>query len=164
VLFRSLTISGPNETGETIFSRNNYYTKGETVTVGSETYMIAYHFHPTLDKITAVAELTLSLLNLRTIGSLNNIHEFNLEQEIKTLERRRMQSQYSIPTLSNPSRNPLNLRTSPPPVSLPPNFRLPTAPLPISPTPPSLIYRPPTNPKPLTNPSSNPNPAPIPFK
>ena len=75
-----------------------YYTKGETVSVGTETYLIAYALRskpvnymmvmrggpgamPT-EELTAESPLGLSLLNLRAIGSLTDIRQFNLEEEI----------------------------------------------------------------------------------
>jgi hypothetical protein len=75
-----------------------YYTKGETVSVATETYLIAYALRskpvnymtvmrggpgamPT-EELTAESPLGLSLLNLRAIGSLTDIRQFNLEEEI----------------------------------------------------------------------------------
>ncbi len=79
-----------------------YYTKGQTVTVGNETYIVAYHSQTKVinffalaqagqggggkmqepEKLTPETPLMLSLLNLRMTGSLNDIRPFNLEQEI----------------------------------------------------------------------------------
>lgn len=75
-----------------------YYTKGETVSVASETYLIAYTRrtkpvnYPMVmrqgpgampaEELTAESPLGLSLLNLRAIGSLQDIRPFNLEEEI----------------------------------------------------------------------------------
>lgn len=88
---------------------NIYYTQGKMVKVGSETYVIAYRLpskgepfsfssifqsvlggakEPTPDnKLTLETPLTLSLLNLRTIGSLNNVRSFNLDETIAASEK-----------------------------------------------------------------------------
>jgi hypothetical protein len=77
---------------------NVYYTKGEMVSVATETYLIAYTLRtkpvdymtilregpgagPT-EELTAESPLCLSLLNLRATGSLTDIRQFNLEEEI----------------------------------------------------------------------------------
>lgn len=77
-----------------------YYTQGQTETVGSETYLVAYHRQtPPFDfaalmragnsadppkpiPLTPDTVLSLSLLNLRTAGSLNDIRPFDMQQEI----------------------------------------------------------------------------------
>lgn len=80
-----------------------YYTKGETVTVAGETFIVAYRAQPkgpsmaelmesgptppTPEKLTAQTQLALSLLNLRAVASLNDIRVFNLEQELAESER-----------------------------------------------------------------------------
>jgi hypothetical protein len=89
---------------------NVYYTQGKTVGVGAETYLIAYRLvyngepltFTTLvqstfntnncspsslpTKITPETSLNLSLLNLKTIGSLNDIRPFKLQEEIAASE------------------------------------------------------------------------------
>jgi hypothetical protein len=65
---------------------NNYYTKGQTVNVGSETYIIAYSLISLPEKITPELSLTLSLLNLKTSGSMSNIRVFETVAETKVLE------------------------------------------------------------------------------
>ncbi len=77
-------------------TQNTYYTKGETVTLGGEVYLIAYHQKSTLDyaallksggsdtppqppKPTPDTVLSLSFLNLRLAGSLNDIQAFSLQ-------------------------------------------------------------------------------------
>lgn len=76
------------------------YTKGETIALGKETYLIAYRppappldlarlmgpgaeppFPPKPVKLTAETPLALCLLNLASMGNLNDIRPFNLEQE-----------------------------------------------------------------------------------
>ncbi|MGL5082859.1 MAG: hypothetical protein ACRC8A_15345 [Microcoleaceae cyanobacterium] len=83
-----------------------YYTQGRTVVVGGETYVIAYRL-PASDKalnfttllegvfgggtdcsaletsvLKAETSLALALLNLRTIGSINQVYPFNLDQAL----------------------------------------------------------------------------------
>jgi hypothetical protein len=88
-----------------------YYTQGETVEVASETYVIAYRVPSTGDGLTfkSLMETTfsfgcneaslpiqlapettinLSLLNLRTIGSLNDVRPFNLSEELAASQKR----------------------------------------------------------------------------
>jgi len=75
----------------------HYYTKGYTVpATGGETYLVAYSpltqpFDPSvftrseppeLQKLTPDTVLSLSLLNLRSIGSLTDIRPFDLNAEI----------------------------------------------------------------------------------
>ncbi len=77
-----------------------YYSRGQTVTLGSETYLVAYAAQnkpldaaklnavmrsgqpPDIEKPTAQTTLALALLNLRTSGSLTDIRPFNLEFEV----------------------------------------------------------------------------------
>jgi hypothetical protein len=65
---------------------NNYYTKGQTVSVGSETYIVAYSLLSLPEKISPELALNLSLLNLKTIGSMSNIRNFETVAETKVLE------------------------------------------------------------------------------
>jgi hypothetical protein len=118
--WRQINISGQFEMGDLLQTYSSlfggkgnsgvYYTQGKTVTVGGETYVIAYRLPSTgkgvnfrsliestlggggsqpsaADKLTPETSLTLSLLNLRTIGSLNNIRPFNLKEELAASER-----------------------------------------------------------------------------
>ncbi len=79
---------------------NIYYTKGELVTLAGETFLVAYSRQQvpidpqamqqqrgnrgpvTPLPLTQNTELTLCLLNLRTLGNLVDIHVFNLLEEI----------------------------------------------------------------------------------
>lgn len=88
---------------------NLFYTKGQTVSVGGETYLVAYRVQtkamdmagiqvamqaammrggqpPEPEKPTAMTSLALTLLNLRSTGSLADIRAFNLEAEITGTE------------------------------------------------------------------------------
>ncbi len=137
--WRKIAISGQFEMGDTLqawtnifnnnFSSNIYYTKGQTVTLSNETYIIAYRqplsssgitleslfttvlsggvdcarLNPTLSKDTS---LSLSLLNLRTIGSLNNIHAVNREEEL--IEAEQAYQQAKVTCESNQPAEPVN--------------------------------------------------------
>lgn len=84
-----------------------YYTKGQTVTVGSETFLLAYRYQkPAVNlmqlaaqadqsgkepdrskmadagKLAPESPLSLSLINVRAITSLTNIRPFDMDQEI----------------------------------------------------------------------------------
>lgn len=78
-----------------------YYTKGETVMIAGETYVLAYRQQaksvdatallrsgtpPSPEKLTPDTVLALALIQLRTAGSLTDIRRFNLEQEISDQE------------------------------------------------------------------------------
>jgi hypothetical protein len=64
----------------------NYYTKGQTVSIGSETYIVAYSLLSLAEKVSPEMPLNLSLLNLKTIGSMSNIRAFETVSETKVLE------------------------------------------------------------------------------
>ncbi len=65
----------------------SYYTKGQTVSIGSETYIVAYSLLALVDKVSPETPLNLSLLNLKTIGSMSNIRSFDTAKETKVLEK-----------------------------------------------------------------------------
>jgi hypothetical protein len=65
---------------------NNYYTKGQTISIGSETYIVAYSLLSLAEKISPELSLNLSLLSLKTIGSMSNIRAFETVAETKVLE------------------------------------------------------------------------------
>ena len=65
----------------------NYYTRGQTVTIGAETYVVAYSLLSLVEKVSPETSLNLSLLNLKTIGSLTNIRAFDPIAETKVLEK-----------------------------------------------------------------------------
>jgi prepilin-type processing-associated H-X9-DG protein len=81
-----------------------YFTKGETITLGSETYLIAYRPQVRIDpqafqnhgpreaapakaaKLRPNTKLALSLLNLRTTDSLNDIRPFDAKLDIESAQ------------------------------------------------------------------------------
>jgi hypothetical protein len=93
----------------------SYYTRGQTITVGSETYIVAYSLLTLIDKITPDAPLSLSLLNLRTVGSLSNIRPFEVVRETKILEK-----QLAIIKLANTFDPTANTPDEKPPVDTTP--------------------------------------------
>jgi hypothetical protein len=93
----------------------SYYTRGQTITVGSETYIVAYSLLTLIDKITPDAPLSLSLLNLRTVGSLSNIRIFDVAKETKILEK-----QLAIIKLANTFDPTANTPEEKPPVDTTP--------------------------------------------
>jgi hypothetical protein len=85
-----------------------YYTKGETVNIGGETFIVAYRIKPkpmdpaaftTMmgpgskppipDKVTEETVLSLSLLSVRGTPSLNDIRPFDMKTEIEESENSR---------------------------------------------------------------------------
>ena len=82
-----------------------YYTQGRTEAFGGETYLVAYHRQakpidfaalmragssqnqPKPDPLTPDTVLSLSLLNLRTAGSLNDIRAFDVQQEVTAAQQ-----------------------------------------------------------------------------
>lgn len=82
-----------------------YYTQGRLVTVAGETYLVAYRRQtkpidfaalmrsggqndfPKPEPLTPDTVLSLSLLNLRTAGSLNDIRPFDMQQEMTATQQ-----------------------------------------------------------------------------
>jgi hypothetical protein len=77
------------------------YTKGETLKLAGETFLITYQVEakpvnfrdiarlsepPKPEKLTPESKLTLALLNMRLTSSLSGIKPFNLEQELKAAD------------------------------------------------------------------------------
>jgi hypothetical protein len=94
--WRGMSTNGPVEIGNLQMLVNTsaggsfsatYYTKGQTVTIGSETYIVAYSLLSMVEKVTPELPLNLSLLNLKTVGSLSNIRPFDVAKETKVLEK-----------------------------------------------------------------------------
>jgi prepilin-type processing-associated H-X9-DG protein len=78
---------------------NIYYTRGQTVSLGGETYLVAYRPQVQVDpnaaqhhgprpveprKLPPNTPLALSLLNLRTSGSLNDVRPFDPKEDMQT--------------------------------------------------------------------------------
>jgi hypothetical protein len=124
--WRALGTSGQFEfsnTIQTMFSsftggafNTSYYTRGQTIALAGETYMVAYSLQEQPDKITSETTLGLSLLNLKTIGSLNNIRSFNLTTETALLEKQAQgaRSMLALPKMtSNESTEPKSTTVTP---------------------------------------------------
>ncbi|MDY6783129.1 MAG: hypothetical protein SW833_11395 [Cyanobacteriota bacterium] len=109
-------------------SRGVYYTKGETVEVATETYTIAYRIPPSGEPVNFASALgnvfglgncidggsqalspdttlALSLLNLRTIGSINNIQPFDLQQILAESREREQTAQEACVELQGEQTN-----------------------------------------------------------
>jgi hypothetical protein len=95
-VWRAMGTNGPVEIGnlQAVITTSaggsfsaNYYSRGQTITIGSETYIVAYSLLSLVDKITPETPLNLSLLNLRTVGSLSNIRTYDVAKETKILEK-----------------------------------------------------------------------------
>ncbi|HVF11147.1 MAG TPA: hypothetical protein VNA16_10110 [Abditibacteriaceae bacterium] len=98
-------ISGPMGVSAAMLNEaGSYYTRGQTVAVARETYLVAYHAggkpagfatlmragaaaRPALEKLTPETTLSLALLNLRTSGSFKGIRVFDLQREIGGAEK-----------------------------------------------------------------------------
>jgi hypothetical protein len=89
----------------------SYYTRGATITVGPETFLIAYRHQtkgldfgdlvaqagqagqggqpklPDPEKLTADTDLQLTLLNVRTIQLISGIRAFNLDRELAEAQK-----------------------------------------------------------------------------
>jgi hypothetical protein len=93
--WRCMSISGSSELGFTSlllygssrFPTPSYYTKGQSVLIGSDNYLITYSLSNVTDKITADTPLALSLLNIKNIGNFSNIRAFDIAKETKILEK-----------------------------------------------------------------------------
>ncbi|MFP4006687.1 MAG: hypothetical protein ACLFV6_01580 [Spirulinaceae cyanobacterium] len=117
---------------------NEYYTQGETVNVGDRTYLVVYGIPFSVTEAAPEAPVTLSLLNLRAISTMNKIQPFDLDAELAKLQIR-LQPPDLFPFGSEEdSENPGNNPDLPP---LPPDF-FPLPPI----TPPSSIDLPPQPP------------------
>jgi hypothetical protein len=107
--WRRVTLGGPLDLGHWAQVIADYlgtpnpdfaYTNGQTVTLGTETYLVAYRptfkgpglmgmmmnagagQMPEPPKLTGETMLSLSLLNLRSTGSLDDIRTFDLKAEV----------------------------------------------------------------------------------
>jgi hypothetical protein len=92
--WRGMGISSSGELGLAslymgAFPTPSYYTKGQSIAVGSDNFLVAYSLSSVnvTDKISVDTPLTLSLLNLKNIGTFSNIRTFDLAKETKVLEK-----------------------------------------------------------------------------
>ena len=69
------------------FPTTSYYTKGQSIAIGSDNFLVAYNLSNLTDKISADTSLNLSLLNLKNIGTFSNIRNFDLAKETTILEK-----------------------------------------------------------------------------
>jgi len=95
---------GPMFSGVSTAGPNVYYTRGKTIVLGNETYLVAYQPQikevdfatimkmkdmsapPTPKPLTPDTVLVMSLLNLHTIGNLTGIQPFDMQMEITESE------------------------------------------------------------------------------
>jgi hypothetical protein len=68
--------------------------------------MVAYSLQDKPEKITNNTPLSLSLLNLKTIGSLNNIRVFNLKTESEMLTKQLQAAPMFTPAKNTPAEEP----------------------------------------------------------
>lgn len=97
-------LMGPMLSGISTAGPNVYYTRGQTIVLGSETYLVAYqpktkeidfgmimkmkdvNTLPPPKPLTLESPLVMSLLNLRTVGHLNGIQPVDVQAEIAESE------------------------------------------------------------------------------
>lgn len=100
--WRRVTVTGAQDLASSYAAMSGipvgtHYTRGETVSIAGETYLIAYSPPPnsaamgfmmfgrsgaTVEAVTAETPFALSLLNVRTMSSLSDIRPFDLEAEL----------------------------------------------------------------------------------
>jgi len=120
--YRRLVVTGQSDMGTYMqmigasvgVETNVYYTKGETVEMGGETYLLAYRPQMPIDPrvfngghgeqpvVTPPGrntKLALSLLNLRTSGSLNDVRPFDAKKDIATTKETNAASQRNLTQL-----------------------------------------------------------------
>lgn len=87
-----------------------YYTHGETIAVGSETFLVSYHYTPTLSELNDLSQgkkslplpqppdtlLTLSLINVRQISSLDDVRPNTPEMQDQSLAQAQVQTQKTV--------------------------------------------------------------------
>jgi prepilin-type processing-associated H-X9-DG protein len=106
--YRRMAVSGTSDAGgafaaliamQTGAETNVYYTRGQTVNLGGETYLIAYRPQVQVDpnaahhhgprpvvrrKLPPNTPLALALLNLRTSGSFNDVRPFDPKEDVQS--------------------------------------------------------------------------------
>lgn len=117
---------------------NEYYTQGETVNVGNETYLVAYSIPVSVSEAIPEAPVNLSLLNVRAISSMNNVQPFDLDAELAKLQIRLQPPELFPLGSEEDSENPEDTPMLPP---IPPDF-FPFPPI----TPPPSDFPPPVPP------------------
>lgn len=143
--WRRLTVSNQSETSNWLeifgaisgaLQTGTYYTKGQTVTTGSETYFVVYRLQSTQKDLRALVQsdsstkftpavltpettVTLSLLNLRTVNGLNDLVPFNLQQEIEASRRIRESLLKPSPSEAEQACPRDNQKVQPPPSKSP---------------------------------------------
>jgi hypothetical protein len=90
------------------FPTTSYYTKGQSIAIGSDNFLVAYSLSNLTDKISADTPLTLSLLNLKNIGTFSNIRAFDLAKETNVLEKqltflKKINGTYDYTTIKSPT-------------------------------------------------------------
>jgi hypothetical protein len=92
--WRAMGISNSGEMGlaglymySGIFPTMSYYTKGQSIAIGSDNFLVAYSLSNATNKISVDTPLSLSLINLKNIGTFNNIRSFDIAKETKVLEK-----------------------------------------------------------------------------
>lgn len=87
-----------------------YYTHGETVAVGSETFLVSYHYTLKLSEINDLLQgskalplpqtpetlLTLSLINIRQISSLDDVRPNTPETQAEALSQAQVHTQKTV--------------------------------------------------------------------
>ena len=87
-----------------------YYTHGETLAVGSEMFLVSYHYTPKLSELKNLAEgsaslplpqtpetlLTLSLINVRQISSLDDIRLNTPDLQEQSLVQTQARTQQTV--------------------------------------------------------------------
>jgi hypothetical protein len=92
--WRAMGISNSGEMGlaglymySGLFPTMSYYTKGQSIAIGSDNFLVAYSLSNTTNKISVDTPLSLSLINLKNIGAFNDIRSFDIAKETKVLEK-----------------------------------------------------------------------------
>jgi hypothetical protein len=91
--WRAMGISNSGELGfaslfmfSGAFPTTSYYTKGQSIAIGSDNFLVAYSLLNATNKISVDTPLSLSLINLKNIGTFSNIRSFDIAKETKVLE------------------------------------------------------------------------------
>ncbi|MBV9471072.1 MAG: hypothetical protein JO316_08005 [Abitibacteriaceae bacterium] len=160
-LNNTLNRTDPDEEMQTLVSLlasgpGVYFTQGQTVTTGNDSFLVAYHAQfdpqefkalfkegdkePTPDEVTQLLEdylrertLDLSLLNLRQVGSMSNIRPFNFQDQVAKV-RAFVTRSYAAHKASTGTDEPPS--AAPPPAIATPRHNAAQAITPVTPMPP----------------------------